>query len=656
YNNKMDFKKFKKFLIPEEKIAGIEVDDTRLACVYLIEKDGKTFIKQQIEISLPKGIIEDGEVKDKKNFILHLNKLLAELFKKKVKKDLPAVLSLPSQKIYSQLFDFPDRINYEALEESMGLTIGFSLPLSVNESYLDWEIINEEEKKIYLSSVKKDIIDGFIESFGEKAFLPIVCETHLMSLNRAISLREKEPFCGVLVDKEGIEMAISKEGKIRFENTIFWAAHRRREIRDPQVAEFPREGKNELTLEEKKKILTNEIWRTINFYQTDNKDNAKIGKIYLIGELLELSEFKDYLDSHLSIAPELKIDVIIPEIIFGKLEKKKMEKKEKKTKERNRLEKAQENLDKLLSQQTEIEKTTNKLIGEEGLIGKEIKTLKEKEKLIKSRDEKKKLVEQRWALEKKRKEMEEKKWELEKERTKIEPKVKKAQKLYGKTKKESSPEIIGKELNPVRDLSLNGVKDNRFLIGIGAALRGFIPHDKDNFISLLPIGTEERYFHSKVSSIFNFVNSWFILMSIIFVSLFGGTYFLLSYISQNTEKQLSDLKALPVGEELQKIEKTAIEFNKNIDLMENLSKEVSPWSKLLEELKNKKINGITYIKLTAISIKDKISLEGLAGTRSQLLSFKENLMASQILTEIELPLKFVEEKENIFFTISFRVK
>ena len=217
----MNLKNWKRILIPKEKIAGIEIDDTRLACVYLIEKDKKTFIERQIEISLPKGVIEDGEVRDKKNFILYLNKLLTELFKKKVKKDLPAVFSIPSQRIYSQLFDFPDRINYEALEESMGLTIGFSLPLSVNESCLDWEITNEQEKKIYLSSVKKDIIDCFVESFEEVAFLPIVCETHLMSLNRAISLKEKEPFSGVLVDKEGIEIAISKEGKIRFENTIF---------------------------------------------------------------------------------------------------------------------------------------------------------------------------------------------------------------------------------------------------------------------------------------------------------------------------------------------------------------------------------------------------------------------------------------------------
>ena len=244
-------------------------------------------------------------------------------------------------------------------------------------------------------------------------------------------------------------------------------------------------------------------------------------------------------------------------------------------------------------------------------------------------------------MEKKRKEIEEKKWELEKEKARIEPQLQVKKETYF----EPEAKVIEKES-----------KDNRFLIGIGAALRGFIPRDKDSFISLLPIGTEEKYFHSKVNSIFDSINSWFILMSIIFAFLFGGIYFLLSNISQNAEKQLSDLKALPVGEELQKIEKTAIEFNKNVDLMDNLSKEISPWSKLLEELKNKKVDGITYIKITANLIKDKISLEGLANTRSQLLSFKEELIASQILTEIELPLKFVEEKENIFFTINFRIK
>jgi len=199
-------------------------------------------------------------------------------------------------------------------------------------------------------------------------------------------------------------------------------------------------------------------------------------------------------------------------------------------------------------------------------------------------------------------------------------------------------------------------EDNRTLISIGAALRGFIPREKDNLISLLPEGTEERYFQSKFVNLFNFLFNFFLVLSIILVSLFGGIYLLFFRISGNIETQLKNLEAVPESVQLKEIKTRVNEFNKNINFINEIQKEISPWSVLFNELKSQKPEGVVLTKIEALSFKSPVVLEGVAKTRDELLKFKENLTNSTKLIDVQLPLKFLEEKENINFTITLKTK
>ena len=620
----MNFKGLKKLLFPQEEIGGIEIDDTGISGIYLKEKAGKKNIIRKAKISFSQEVIKDAEVKNKEIFIACLNDLIKKLFKKRIKKILPVVISIPSQRVFSQLFDFPDRMTYEGLEEAMQLTVGFSLPIPLKDSYVDWEIVNDPEKKIYLSLVKKEIIDGFINSFEEAVFLPIACETHLESLNRALSTNEQEPYCFVLVDKEGVEIGISKERDIRFDNNIFWKKY----------------SEKELGLEEKKKILKEEILRTINFFQTDLKDNAVISKIYLIGDLKELSEFEQYLKK------ETKLEIIIPSPSSSFEMVSTMEGKEE-VKKQGKLAKIESDLAKTKGGLEQIKKELGRIVGKEIEVEKNIKTLKDKEKAEKSKNEKKKIREEIFAVEEKRQKLEKERYkiELQKKRTESE-----ANKLELSIPKKEEPKEPAVPAQPEKK------EDNRTLISIGAALRGFIPREKDNLISLLPEGTEERYFQSKFVNLFNFLFNFFLVLSIILVSLFGGIYLLFFRISGNIETQLKNLEAVPESVQLKEIKTRVNEFNKNINFINEIQKEISPWSVLFNELKSQKPEGVVLTKIEALSFKSPVVLEGVAKTRDELLKFKENLTNSTKLIDVQLPLKFLEEKENINFTITLKTK
>ena len=364
----------RKFLTTEEKVAGITISDSKISIAFLKslpKKEGKGFVIENLkEINLPEGIIVEGLVKDKTALTNVFKKLLLDLYlsKKKTPKIIPAILSLFSQKIYSQLFDFPDRITYDRMEESMKLTVGFSLPLKAEDCYLDWETASFEEKKVLLALIKKEIVDPYLEVLNKTPILPIACEPHLLSLSRIISSFEESPFCFAFIDSQGIEVGISKGKTLRFMEGLYWKDR----LSPAEMERF----------EEKNKIAIELILKTIRFYQTDKIDSAIIEKIYLIGELSEISPLSKSLKERsgkeviiakipFEIEASKKIQKIKSKILKltnlqNKKEKELKDSEEKNKKEiaeiKNKLAEFKEQREKAIKELTDLEKQKEKVL------------------------------------------------------------------------------------------------------------------------------------------------------------------------------------------------------------------------------------------------------------------------------------------------------
>ena len=369
----------KKIFTYQEEMGGLEISDSKLRIAFLdlltVKGKKKVKIKKWAEVELAPGIIDKGEIKNKQAFLSSLKKLLKDLFRKqgkvKIPKVVPIIISLPSQKIYTQLFRFPRVINQKRLEAGMKLAAQLSLPLQEDEIYLDWELVSsaQEEKQALLALVRKAFMDEYVKMFEDVEFVPIACEFYSLSLNRLICRFESEPFCIALVTPEGGEISISIFKSIRFVYSFYW-----------------QEEQN--TEEAKKEFLKQGIWKAINFYQTDIKDSQSIKKTYLVQSFAETSEVKDYLEK------ELKQQIIVPEIPFtiagptGKLLKKK-EKIEgevgKLLKEESQKEKERKGWEDHFRQKiNEIEKQREKLATEKNTKEEEIRGLKKQISALKA--------------------------------------------------------------------------------------------------------------------------------------------------------------------------------------------------------------------------------------------------------------------------------
>jgi len=146
-------------------------------------------------------------------------------------------------------------------------------------------------------------------------------------------------------------------------------------------------------------------------------------------------------------------------------------------------------------------------------------------------------------------------------------------------------------------------------------------------------------------------------IGIIILLLLGGTYKFIVDVDQSLGIKLDQSHYISLSPEVEKMQQEMIQFNENVDLMHSSIEQQSTSliSELLRELESKKIPGIVFNRLRALPERS-ILLEGKADTRTQLLKFKEELVSSNLFSEVELPLKFLVREEHLAFTINFKLK
>jgi hypothetical protein len=274
----------RKLLVYQKKIMGVEVDNQRLRLVNLTSgKTAETLrIKQITEVKLVPHVVESGEVQDEEKLHFAFQQLRKEFLRSRGKgrmnkRMIPIILSIPSTKIYSQLFRFPKYLSPDQLKESMNLSTNFSLPQPKEEIYFDWQkAISSKEKgqAAFLFSIEKPIVDAYLRAIIGTGFIPLVLESHALSLCRIVSRIDQDLLILALINEEGVDLIVSEQGSPRFIHSVIWPTNQK----------------------SKKEFLEQEIWKVANFYQTDPRENnLKINKIYLISNQLNLSSFRSYL-------------------------------------------------------------------------------------------------------------------------------------------------------------------------------------------------------------------------------------------------------------------------------------------------------------------------------------------------------------------------
>ncbi|MBI5400884.1 MAG: pilus assembly protein PilM [Candidatus Yonathbacteria bacterium] len=197
---------------------------------------------------------------------------------------------------------------------------------------------------------------------------------------------------------------------------------------------------------------------------------------------------------------------------------------------------------------------------------------------------------------------------------------------------------------------------SKWLVALGAAIRGKIPEGDDNLVSLLPVGTEEAYAYQKATTFAVLVRNITIGVSVFFVAAFLSAYLFVISLSQNANRTITTLSATPVSPVLLEKEARIEHINALTNTASAILAETPAWNAVLAELMSRTIDGIVISSFSASSIADKMSIAGIAKNRATLNQFKKSMQDSAMLTEVDVPTTNLEQRETLPFSVSFRFK
>jgi type IV pilus assembly protein PilM len=233
---------------------GIDLSDRSIKIIQFKKKGEKlsNFLYGNEEI--PAGLIEDGEIKDFKKIAELIKKIKSKTKPASIKTDY-AVCSLPESKCFFREIDFPE-MTLEEVSEAIKWETEQQIPLSWEEIYLDWHVLNEkkslkkiEEKstkdnlinskkesnlvnaeeikkktKVFLTAAPRKLVDSYVEVLKQAGLKPIAMEIESAAIVRTLVNKNKNKYdSAVLIIDFGetrTNFIIFKPPLIRFSRSI----------------------------------------------------------------------------------------------------------------------------------------------------------------------------------------------------------------------------------------------------------------------------------------------------------------------------------------------------------------------------------------------------------------------------------------------------
>lgn len=202
---------------------------------------------------------------------------------------------------------------------------------------------------------------------------------------------------------------------------------------------------------------------------------------------------------------------------------------------------------------------------------------------------------------------------------------------------------------------LKSVKDSKWAITLGAALRGAIPRKDDKIISLMSIDTEQAYRQEKANGTTTLIISISVTLSVFFAGIFLAAWYFMIALQNNYNQRISAFNTTS-SETTNSISDKANAFNDLILQTSTLIRKEVAWSKIITEIKNKTTSDIVINNISLPSADGQLSITGVAANREAINTLKTSFESSDIFTEINIPLNNLGKKVDIPFSMTFKLK
>jgi len=210
----MDPRRIKKqiALLSSLQSFGVDFNNDFLKVLQIKEKKGEHEISGWNSVKIPKGVVENFEIKKADEFVKVLESAIRNAQGKI--KGRAVVVCIPENKVFTRVITMP-KMSKEEIKEAIHWEIESNIPISIEEAYYDWQIIDGDSKNNQVLSVAtpKKVIDNYLEVFGQADFIVSAFEPVSTATGRSV-LDPKDKAATLVLDigLDGTGYAIFKNG------------------------------------------------------------------------------------------------------------------------------------------------------------------------------------------------------------------------------------------------------------------------------------------------------------------------------------------------------------------------------------------------------------------------------------------------------------
>jgi type IV pilus assembly protein PilM len=191
---------------------GIDIGGSTIKMVELEKRGRRVYLKNYA--STYSNIKSDPFLGGRENFLkmapTDLGKILQEVFKATKFKSKKAALSIPIHSTFTTILSLPLELNGEELNNAIRYEAKKHVPISIEETILDWRVVRETQiqkqkkevlsggkkgemvQEVFLMAVPKDIVTRYQKLSKIMKVEPEVLEVEIFSLFRAANVGETE--------------------------------------------------------------------------------------------------------------------------------------------------------------------------------------------------------------------------------------------------------------------------------------------------------------------------------------------------------------------------------------------------------------------------------------------------------------------------------
>lgn len=167
---------------------GLDISDFSIKMAQL-EKKRKSFeLRSFNRVSVAAGIIKEGEIQKERELIEIIKRCLTKVKGKSLRTPC-AVCSLPEQHSFVKIIQLP-KMKLKEVREAVKWEAEANIPLSLEEVYLDWQIIPSSKAfdhlGILINAVPKKLVDKYLQVLRAADIEPVVFEIESVATARSL--------------------------------------------------------------------------------------------------------------------------------------------------------------------------------------------------------------------------------------------------------------------------------------------------------------------------------------------------------------------------------------------------------------------------------------------------------------------------------------